>query len=255
MAKYCEICKIFLPEIVGMKLRLLFLLCTSMFWAQNTKVLNGKVMADSKALKDINVINLQSHKEAVTDKSGSFTISAKAGDTLSLTSIQLQPKKIVVEKEDFDYMPFLIKMQAQVTLLKEVVVEQSDIDAVSLGIVPYKVRIYTPAERKYYTATTGSGLVSVDAIINAISGKTKELKKNIVIEGIQKVQSKLLAMFDESYFINELKIPSDYVNGFVVYAAENDKITNAVSTKNKTLVKFLLGELAVDYNKMIKNEK
>ena len=58
-------------------------------------------------------------------------------------------------------------------------------------------------------------------------------------------------MFLDDYFINELKIPADYIDGFVVFASEKPKLATAVEEKNKTLVKFLLAELAVDYKKML----
>lgn len=257
MAKHCEESQIFLQQINAMQTPLLFfILLFSLFsTAQNKKVLNGKVVAPVKDLQDINITNLQNGKEVTTDSEGVFAIFAQVGDTLLLTSVQLQTRRIAIEKEDFEYVPFFIKMQPAVTMLKEVVVESRKIDAVSLGIIPKKVRIYTPAERKYYTATTGSGIIPVDAIINAITGKTKELKKNIVIEKHERIQSRLLGMFEEDFFINELKIPQAYVNGFVVFAAEKEKIANAVMAKNKTLVRFLLGELASDYTRMIKDEE
>lgn len=239
-----------------MKQLLLFLIFSVPFFgfAQNVKVLKGQIVADSKDLGGINVGNLSSKKEVSTNAQGVFLIYAKTGDTLLFTSVHLKSKKIIIEKDDFDYLPFLVKMELKVTQLKEVVVE-NNINAVSLGIVPKGMKTYTPAERRYYTATTGSGLLSVDAILNAISGRTSMIKKEIVVERNQKVQNRLGNMYDEAFFIKELNIPQEYVEGFIVYAGENKRITAAVKDKNKTLTTFLLGEIATEYLKSIADEK
>lgn len=223
--------------------------------AQNVKLLNGKVVADVKDLQGVNVVNRASGKETATLDDGLFSIYAKPGDTLVFTSVQLNEKRIVIEKEDFDYLPFVVKMKVKVTQLKEIVITDSGVNAVSLGIVPKGMKTYTPAERRYYTATTGSGMVSVDAIINAVNGKTKQLKKEIKVERSEMLQQKLSAMFDEAYFIEELKIPSSQVNGFFVFAAENQALANLVKQKHKPLIQLELVKLASEYLKRLSDEK
>lgn len=257
---FCEFYQIFLQQIIyhqlmQQKLLFLFVLISLVSWSQNPKVLKGKVVADSKDLQGIIIQNISSKREVTSSDEGLFSITAKPGDTLLFTAIQLKSRKIVIEKEDFDYLPFLVKMEMNVTQLKEVVIQRSNITAESLGIVPVGMKTYTPAERRYYTATTGSGFVSVDAIINAITGKTKQLKKEIVVEKHQMTQTKLGNMFDEDFLIKEFDIKQEYIEGFIVYASENPKVVQALKEKNKTLVTFLLGELATEYNKLVVNAK
>lgn len=240
-----------------MKIKLLFVfgLIAMVCSAQKGKLLKGQVLADVKDVQGINVVNLALRKEVATDHKGLFSITAKPGDTLLFSAVQLKSRKIVVEKEDFDYLPYLVKMEVNVTQLKEVVIQQSNISAESLGIVPMGMKTYTPAQRRYYTATTGSGFVSVDAIINAINGKTKQLKKEIVVEKYQMTQTKLDNMFDEDFLIKEFSIKQENIEGFIVYASENPKVIQALKEKNKTLVTFLLGALATEYNKLTTNAK
>ncbi|CAM3535195.1 hypothetical protein [Flavobacterium saliperosum] len=236
------------------KLLVFFLLISTITWSQNGRVLKGKVVANSKDLQGINIRNLSSKREALSSEEGFFSIKAKPGDTLLFTAVQLKSKKTVVEKEDFDYLPFVVKMELMVTQLKEVVIKES-VSAESLGIVPKGMKTYTPAERRLYTATTGSGFVSVDAIINAISGRTSMIKKEIVVEKHQTAQRKLGNMFDGDFLIKEFNIQKEYIDGFIVYASENPKVKQALKEKNKTLVTFLLGELATEYNKFFANAK
>lgn len=240
-----------------MKQILLFLLFAmpSLCFAQNVRVLKGKIIADAEEVRDVNIKNLSSRSEVTSLIDGTFAISAKAGDTLVFTSVQLKSKRLIIEKEDFDYVPFVIKMELKVTELHEVVVKENKLTAESLGIVPRGMKTYTPAERHYYTATTGSGFVSVDGIINLINGKTKQLKKEIVVERQQTAQSKLGNMFDEEFIIKEFNIPQEHVEGFVVFAAEDKKIAAAIKDKNKTLTTFLLADVATEYRKRIGYEK
>ncbi|HSD15197.1 MAG TPA: hypothetical protein VLB74_11160 [Flavobacterium sp.] len=240
-----------------MKNKLLFVsfFIVTICFAQNVKLLNGKVVADVKDLQGVNIVNLASGKEVATAEEGLFSIYAKPGDTLVLTSVQLNERRIVIEKEDFDYLPFVVKMRLKVTQLNEVVITESGINAVSLGIVPKGMKKYTPAERRYYTATTGSGIVSVDAVINAINGKNKQLKKEIKVERSELLQQKLSALFDEAYFTEELKIPPTQVNGFFVFAAENQELANQVKQKHKPLIELELVKLASEYLKRLSDEK
>ena len=63
--------------------------------------------------------------------------------------------------------------------------------------------------------------------------------------------------------MNVLKIPEDYVDGFLFYVIENERFVKAMKDKNKTMATFILSELAVEYLKVselqpsisVKNEK
>jgi len=246
------------------KLLFLFLLISSVIWSQNMRVLKGKVVADSKELEGINIRNLSSKREVSSLGEGFFSIAAKPGDTLLFSAIQLKSRKIVVENEDFDYLPFMVKMELAVTQLKEVVIQRSGISAESLGLVPKGTKTYTPAERKLRTAgdfkpihllAILGGSMPFDPIINKINGKTDRLKKEIVVEKHQMAQVKLGNMFDEDFLTKELNVKQEYLDGFIVYVSENPKVKQALKEKNKTLVTFLLGELAVEYNKMVADAK
>lgn len=238
------------------KLPILFLLLVFTATAQNTKLLKGKIVAEIKDLSGINVMNLSSEKMVLTNDEGLFAITAKAGDTLFFSTVQLEEKRIVVEKEDFDYLPFLVRMRPKITQLKELVVKGSTIDEVSLGIVSKKVKPITPAERRLATAgdfkpihllNILGGSMPFDPIINKINGKTARLKKEIKVERSELLQQRLSNMFEDSYFVDELKISPDHVAGFKVFAAENPELTIALANQNKDLVAFTLTKLAVEY--------
>lgn len=59
------------------------------------------------------------------------------------------------------------------------------------------------------------------------------------------------AYFDENYFVEKLRIPVQYVNGFKYYIVENEFLIENIKNKNKVMVEFLIIELANDYKKRI----
>jgi hypothetical protein len=95
------------------------------------------------------------------------------------------------------------------------------------------------------------GSMPLDPLINMINGRTKKLKKEVVLER-KELNLKLLAtLFKDKFFVEKLKIPSGYVEGFKYYVIENEKFTNILSSKNLISTEFLLAELATKYNEII----
>lgn len=244
---------------------LVFFIGTICVFAQNDAVfLKGKVVSDSRNLEGIHVINVSVNNGVVTDESGYFSIVAKENDTIMFSAIHLKGYQKIVNKDDLAMKLVFIPMEAIVNELMEVTVtEYKNINAESLGIVPKGQKRYTPAERKLAAAETFKwyspllipiGGMSVDGLINAISGRTKRLKKELSIEKKELFQEKVKSMFTYDYLLKDLKIPEDYIDGFVFFIVEDEKFMQAVLNKNKTLGAFLLAELASEYLENIKLE-
>ena len=225
--------------------------------------LKGKVTADATVLEGIYVINLKSEQALVTDKEGDFSILAKVGDTLLFTEGQFKEVRIALTQKDFEQEMLSVKMMPIVNQLREVIV-RSGINAVSMGIIPKGQKIYTPAERKLYTASNlnatanaGSmmgGSISADPLLNWLSGRTKMLKKEVEVEKKESYLRQLENMFTVDYFVEKLKIPIEYVKGFEYYIVENERFVTILKSKNVAMTTFLIGELATKYKEIIASE-
>lgn len=190
---------------------------------------------------------------------------AKAEDLLVFSAVNLEYHRRTIEENDLTSDTLLIKMIPKSIELKEVVVtKRPEISAISLGISQKEIKPYTTAEKKLKTAGDFKpihllgllgGSLEVDPILNAISGRTAMLKKELEIEKKELLLKQLNDMYDENYFVNRLKIPLEHIKGFGYYIIENEKFTTALKSKNKAMTKFLMGELAVKYNEMILNKK
>jgi hypothetical protein len=225
------------------------------------KLIHGKIIAESGNVEGVTIINLVNEKSTASNSNGDFYILAKADDLLVFSSVNLEYFRRIIEENDLKSEVLIIKMILKTTELKEVIVNKHpEINAVSLGISPKGIKHYTPAERKLYTAGDFKpiqllgllgGSLPVDPILNAISGRTTMLKKELEVEKKEYLLAKINVLFKENYYINTLKIPTDYIKGFQYYCVEDEKLAASLRSKNKIKTEFLIGELAVKYNEII----
>ncbi|MDR6764292.1 putative regulator of Ras-like GTPase activity (Roadblock/LC7/MglB family) [Flavobacterium sp. 2755] len=231
---------------------------------KTSKEIFGQILEQSSVIEGINIINTATQRTAVSDKNGRFSIEVKEGDVLIFSAVDKESVKHRITAEDFNLALIQIKMKAGKIELKEVVInENAHINAVNLGIVSKDQKKYTPAERKLATAGDFKaisllgllgGSVAIDPILNKINGRTKMLKKNVQIEKKEIALEKLGALFEDEYFINELKIPSDYISGFKFYLVENEEIMLLLGNKEKAKLKLLIYQQALKYNEIIASE-
>ncbi|MDL2144993.1 hypothetical protein QQY79_20890 [Flavobacterium tructae] len=233
--------------------------------AQEQTVLNGRISANVTDLEGVYVINARTEGMTTTNSSGAFSIGAKAGDELVFSSIQFKESRVVLTAENFSDINFVVKLNVVMHQLQEVVVKNyNNVNAVSLGIIPSGQKTYTAAERKLRTATDLNakanaggmvgGSVSADPLLNYFSGRTAMLKKEAVVEKKEAFMKLLEKMFTLEHFVEQLKIPLEYVKGFEYYVVDNDSFTVVLNSKNKTSTEFLLAELAVKYKEIIASE-
>ncbi len=228
--------------------------------AQNNTLLKGKIISESLNLEDIHVINRSQKKGTVTLQGGYFTLSAKVSDTIIFSAVHLKAVQYIVTKDDFRQDLLFVKMEALETALDEVTLTQyKNINAVALGIVPANQKTYTPAERKLYSAGKFKwysplliplGGMSVDGLINSISGRTTMLKKEVEVEKKEFLLESIRLDFSDNYFIENLKIPEDYISGFLYYLVENRNFVYIYNKNNKTATEFALVGLSVEYLKL-----
>lgn len=230
----------------------LVLFCQISFGQIKEVEIHGKINADSSSVEAVNIVNTRTSEAAVSDKSGAFSIFVKEGDLLVFSAVNLVTLRRRINSQDLVADVVRIQMSLKNIPLKEVIInENPHITAENLGIIPYGQKKYTAAERKMYTATSGGG---IDGLLNTISGRKKMLKKEIVVEGKEMALSRLEYLFEDEYYVEELKIPQDYIRGFQYYCVEDNGFVAALAAKNKTLTKFLITTLAMKYNKIIKDE-
>lgn len=231
--------------------------------SQGLTLLKGKITSQIKELNDIYVTNLRSESNTVTDKTGNFSMFVKVGDTLQFSGLQIILKKKVIEEDDVAKKLYVVTLEAKVIPLDEVEVRNyPNINAVSLWILQKPAKVYTPAERKLRTATglyptanlgtMAGGSIGLDPLINAITGRTAMLKKEVKIERKEDLLKKIEYLFKEDYFTDNLKIPKDYLRGFWYYSVDDSKLAEALDAKNYIMARFIFSDLATKYLEILK---
>ena len=162
---------------------------------------------------------------------------------------------MVLKQKDFGNKLFFVRLKTKINNLEEVTINNK-INAVSLGIIPKGIKRYTPAERRLKNAgdfkpiqllSILGGTLPVEPIINAITGRTDRLKKELVVENKEKLLLKLNDLLNDEFYTNELNIPLEKIKGFQIMAIDNPKIIEAILNNNKTMTSFLLLEFSKSY--------
>lgn len=231
--------------------------------SQDLTFLKGKITSQIKELNEVYVTNLRSDSNTTTDRSGSFSIFVKLGDTLQFTGLQVVTKRMIISEDDLAKKIYVVALEGKVIPLDEVEVKTyPNINAVSLGILEKPAKTYTPAERKlraaeefhwYSPLLIPLGGMSFDGLLNSISGRKKMLENELKIERKEQLLLKIEYLFKEEYFTGNLKIPKEYVRGFWYYAVDDEKLVEALTKKDKIKAQFIFSDLAVKYLEILKN--
>ncbi|GLB50898.1 hypothetical protein [Neptunitalea lumnitzerae] len=214
----------------------------------------GTVYGDSIPLRDAYIKNITSGNYTISTPSGNFTLEVKVGDTLRVVYMGMKDKVQAVLSSHIEKQFIGIYMVTEPEELTDVVVEQQTIDEVTLGIVSEKTPRKTKGERLLKAAgdfkpihLVGivAGGMPLDPILNAISGRTKKLKKRVELE---RDGSDLDELYEKYYVFSTLtlKVPEDEVMQFMYYVIDADK-GEMILKAEESLAEFYLTEAYQSY--------
>ncbi|OJX52047.1 MAG: hypothetical protein BGO88_15885 [Flavobacterium sp. 38-13] len=203
------------------------------------KMIKGRVVANGNNVEGINLVNLVNEKSAVTDSNGDFSILAKVDDLLVFSAVNMHYKRKIIEADDFQKDIIIIEMEPKINQLDEVeITKYVNITAYNLGIIKFKPKVYTVAERRMI-ARVGSRAER--------EARVEGEKKLMLIERIG-------ILYSDEYFIRVLKIDPDYVMAFKYYCSEQPDFMKIVNSRVKDKIKLAIIELARKYNELQNEE-
>lgn len=203
------------------------------------KIIKGRVVASGNNVEGINLVNLVNEKSAVTDSNGDFSILAKVDDLLVFSAVNMHYKRKIIEADDFQKDIIIIEMEPKINQLDEVeITKYVNITAYNLGIIKFKPKVYTVAERRMI-ARVGSRAER--------KARVEGEKKLMLIERIG-------ILYSDEYFIRVLKIDPDYVMAFKYYCSEQPDFMKIVNSRVKDKIKLAIIELARKYNELQNEE-
>lgn len=223
--------------------------------------LSGRVGSNAD-VENIHVMNKTQQLFTITSKEGLFTIQVQLNDTIAFSSIQHQPKEVVVTQEIFDSKVVYVALQEQINELDEVVVgkvltgnllmdiENADgnvpINFYDVGIPGYMGKIPTQSERRLSQAGEFKpkqllgvlvGGMSLDPLINTISGRTKKLKKRVDVEEREALMLRIKSRLAKDFFMSN-PLDDDLKMDFFYFCADDKNFVKYC--KNETDFNILL---------------
>jgi len=215
----------------------------------------------SNNLENIHIINKTEQKFTITNSEGKFKISAKINDTLVVSSIQNKLISLVIDIEHVLSKRITITLEEQVNELDEVVVgkiltgdllkdvkniEGAPVNSQSLGIPSYQGPLKIQSERRLIEATSGGGFIPLFPIINAISGRTKKLKKHIKLERQEVLMYKIKTRLSEDLF-KDIPLHDQYVMDYFYFISDDKDFLTICTYKSDIEILVFLKEKLIQY--------
>ncbi|QLE00972.1 hypothetical protein HX109_05095 [Galbibacter sp. BG1] len=217
---------------------LLCLLGYNTMFAQQEKQLKVLIFQEDVIFKNYSIINFANSKEGWM-QGNYYLINVMVGDELLVSSNEFDNFYMMVTSEEFNKGVVEVNIDKEVIQLEEVVLTGQKL---SYGtFTDYVPKVHTPAERRLKAATKmyypGSGLsLSLDPILNAISGRTKKLKKRLKGETTSFDVSFLENNYKE-FILKELNVPPNEIGTFAYFVADhNEKIYTIEDSKKVELI-------------------
>lgn len=211
------------------------------------KDLEGKVLGKDGDVAATHVLNTTTQRATITDINGFFSISVHVNDTLIFSAVQFKKKQIVVTPSIFSSKMLTVPLEDALTELDEVVVTPYNLSgditkdlvtldlepvvtASTLGLPNAYVRIPTKSERELFEATSGGGIVPLNPILNAISGRTKMLKQRIARNNLYERTLRVQDFYADSLYRTELHIPEAKIEDFFYFCEIDPSFQGVVDT-------------------------
>ena len=248
------------------KIIYLFLLIFSFFKIQaqeHRKFLYANIKDNIGAIYNANIINLNTKQGSFTNESGKFRILAKKNDSLKISFIGYKTTLLIVNLKHFGIQKNSFELEKTLYELDEIALKKNNllgflsadsknikatnqINAKTLNLPYAGSRIMTPAERTLQTAMGGSnpftvGLansVSLDYILNSVSGRIKKLRKLKAIESLE-VKVKNLKNTYSKHIVKEYKIKKSNVYKFIYFCTSDKNFIQVYNSSEIDMIRFL----------------
>lgn len=226
--------------------------------------IEGRVISKDSTvvIEGLHIYNNDVGRGNITNYQGFFEITVKVGDTITLSGLQIEKVKKIIQKEHQLVKKLDIFVSPKTNQLDEVIIgnnlsgfihidsklvkKENVVNAESLKLPYAGYPKKTQTERAIHTATTGpGGGIPLDPIINRISGYLKKLKKRKRIEDEAKLITKLKENF-KNYLLSDLQIKENNLDDFLYFCYE-DKNFKSLFSKGEIYLIELFKKKALIY--------
>ncbi len=220
-------------------------------WSQDDErtILRGKVLYNNVSVPNENVINATSEMATITNSKGEYQIRVKEGDELVFSALQYQIQIITITNEILERNRLVVEVEEKVTELEEVVVTPEDQERfveMQSGILQeeFEYEIDRSSEVENIGLSRAErGLVKdglnfvglFKALMKATKSDKPEERKPL------KVSEVMRQVYDDEFFVVDLKLPQDKINEFLFYCDAKMPTQSLLKKENEfELIDFLV---------------
>lgn len=221
-------------------------------WSQDDGrvILRGKVLYRNVNVPNENVINVTSEMATITNTNGEYQIRVKVGDELVFSALNYQIEIVNITEDILKKNRLVVEVNEKVTELEEVVVtpEQQErfLEAKNKILkeeFEYETDRSTEVEN-IAISQSERGLQNGLNFVGIYKALAKVLKKNKVEEKAPlKVSEVLRQVYEDEFFVVDLKIPQDKIDVFLFYCDAKMPVQSLLTKENEfELIDFLVTE-------------
>lgn len=228
-----------------------FLFVANLSFAQGDgrDILRGTVLYRNVPVPNENVINIDTENAVISNDGGQFAIRVKVGDQLAFSAVNYQLEVVEITEEILATNRLVVEVNDKVTELDEVVV------------TPENREKFLEAQNERFTQVEYDTDRSTEVENIALSQQERGLKNGINFVNIFKALAKageknatsqrprlkmsevLRQVYDDEFFVVDLKLPQDKIDDFLFYVDEvNPQYSLFLKDNEFELLDFLVNE-------------
>jgi len=243
------------------------LFCTINVFAQDQfyTQLEGRIYSEEGDVAATHILNITSNRFTITDSEGFFEIPVKLYDTLVISAVQFKRKQLVITLGILEQELVQVQMEDALTQLTEVIVRPYNltgdlsrdasnlktdqvVTASTLNLPNAYVKLPTKAERELFAARSNP-IMSIDPLINSITGRTKMLKKRVKRNAVYARTQRVREYYVDSLFRTDLKIPEESIEDFMFFCEVDEAFQDLVDTHDRLKIWEYMRRKSVIYRR------
>ncbi len=230
---------------IALVLTLLFL-TTVRSQDDDRRLLRGQVLYRNIDVPNENVINTTSEHATITNDNGEFAIRVKLGDEIVFTAVNYQLEVLRITEEILKKNRLVVEVNEKVTQLDEVVVSPENqakfLELQNEGFKQYDYEIDRATEVENVSMPQYSrGLKHGLNFVNLFKAMLKSKDDGETSKTALKLSDVLRQVYDDEFFVLDLKLPQDKINDFLFYCDNKLPTQDLLKKSNEfELIDFLV---------------
>nr|WP_298794750.1 carboxypeptidase-like regulatory domain-containing protein [uncultured Allomuricauda sp.] len=213
------------------------------------QALRGKVLYRGSNVPNENVINATAETATITNEDGEFFIMVKEGDQLVFTAVNYQLEVVEITSEILRNNRLVVEVTEKVTELDEVVVspenQQKFLEMQNDEFKGFEYEVDRGTEVENIAMSRAErGMRDGINFVNVFKLLYKSLAKKKGDDGKTvplKVSEILRQVYDDEFFVVDLKLPQDKIDAFLIYCDDKVPSNTLLQKENEfQLIDFLV---------------